>query len=177
MILSDKDIVNLIKQSKLVIKPMPKHEDIRGPHVNLHLSNKIIKYKHDTLDLRDEDTADFDHILLDDNGYKLKPNEFILGSTIEKLSIPNGYFGLIETKGNIARAGIQAHNNDGHIEPGFSGNITLEIKNNSNSNVIIYPNMVFVYLYIFKLSSECIHPYNGMYQNQEGATIYKKDRL
>ena len=175
MILSDRDIVKLIRQNKLMITPMPKHEDIKGPHVNLHLSNKIIKYKHDTLDLKDECTADFDHVLIDDSGYKLKPNEFILGSTVEKVSIPNGYFGLIETKGNIARAGIQAHNKDGHIEPGFSGNITLEIKNNSNGNIIIYSNMIFAYLYIFKLSSKCLHPYNGMYQNQEEATVYKKD--
>jgi len=175
MMLSDKDIVKLIKQNMLVIVPTPKHEDIRGPHVNLHLSNKIIKYKHDTLDLKDEYTVNFDHVLLDDGGYKLKPSEFILGSTIEKVSIPNGYFGLIETKGNIARAGIQAHNKDGHIDPGFSGNITLEIKNNSNSTIIIYPNMAFAYLYILKLSSNCLYPYNGMYQNQEGATAYKKD--
>jgi len=84
-----------------------------------------------------------------------------LSSTIEKVAIPNGYFGFIETKGNIGRAGIQAHNTDGHIDPGFSGTLTLEIKNNSNRSIIIYPGIAFVQLYIFKLSSESSNLYKG----------------
>ena len=98
-----------------------------------------------------------------------------MGSTLEKVTIPNGYFGFIETRGNIARAGIQTHNTDGHIAPGFSGNITLEIKNNSNRTIIIYPGLPFIHLYILKMTSKCLRPYSGKYQDQKGATIYKKD--
>ncbi len=83
--------------------------------------------------------------------------------------------GFIETKGNIARAGIQIHNTDGHINLGFSGNITLEIKNNSNNSIIIYPNLAFVQIYFFKATSKSLKPYNGKYQNQKGGTTYIKD--
>jgi len=175
MILSDIDIFKLIKRKKLIITPLPKEKDISGAHIELHLSNRILKYKNTTADLKDDSTFTFEEVYLNRSGYKLKPAEFILGSTIEKVTIPNGYFGFIETKGNIGRAGIQTHNTDGHIDPGFSGNLTLEIKNNSNRSIIIYPKIAFVDFYIFKLSSKCLHPYSGKYQNQKGATVYKQD--
>jgi dCTP deaminase len=176
MILSDKHILELIQKKMLVIKPTPLEKDIKCNHINLHLFNKLLKYKIKTLDLKINDPhPSTEEFIISENGFKLKSGEFLLGSTIEKVKIPNGYFGFIETKGNIARAGIQAHNTDGHVDPGFNGNITLEIKNNSRHSIIIYPNMAFVQIYFLKSSSKSINPYNGKYQNQNGATTYKKD--
>lgn len=175
MILSDKDIQNLIDSQKLRISPLPKNQDLESASVRLHLAPKILKYKESIHDLKAEGTFESEEIIIDENGYELKPGEFILGSTVEEVTIPNGYFGFIETKGNIARAGIQTHNSDGHIDPGFSGNITLEIKNNSNCPIIIYSGIAFVALYIFKMTSEAIHSYAGKYQNQKGATVFIKD--
>lgn len=176
MILSDKHILELLREKKLLIIPEPAAKDIRCNHINLYLSNKLLKYKIETLDLKKEDKDSVvEEIVISDDGYELKPGDFVLGSTIEKIGIPNGYFGFVETKGNIARAGIQTHNTDGHIDPGFTGNITLEIKNNSNHSIIIYPNMAFVQIYFFKSTSESLFPYDGKYQNQEGATTYLKD--
>lgn len=173
MILSDIDILKLIKKGKLVIEP--KVSEVKGVHIDLHLSPKILKYKGPVGNLKDTNTFKVHESTIPTNGYELKPKEFILGSTIEKVSIPNGFFGFVETKGNIARAGIQAHNTDGHIDPGFNGDITLEITNNSSRSIIIYSGIPFVQLFIFKVTSKCIHSYNGKYQNQRGPTVYKKD--
>ena len=165
MILSDREIHKLLKEKELIIKPYPKDKDIGCTHINLHLSDTILKYKNRVLNLKDNSSFKFNKIRLKKSGYKLKAEEFVLGSTLENVSIPNGYSGFIETKGNIARAGIQIHNTDGHIDPGFSGNITLEIKNNSNSSIIIYPKIPIAQLYIFKTTSKSLKPYNGKYQN------------
>lgn len=175
MVLSDKDILDLIDQKKLLISPLPKRQEVESASIRLHLSPKILKYKETVHDLRNESTFEKEEIVISEEGYELKPGEFILGSTLEEVTIPNGYFGFIETKGNIARAGIQTHNTDGHIDPGFSGNITLEIKNNSNCPIIIYSGIAFIALYIFKMTSEAVHPYGGKYQNQKGATVFIKD--
>jgi dCTP deaminase len=175
MILSDKHIFELLKNNRLIITPNPLNEDINCNRIDLHLSDKLLRYKVDTLDLRENSTDPIvEEITIAEEGYVLKPGDFFLGSTVEKVEIPNGYFGFVETKGNIARAGIQAHNADGHIDPGFVGNITLEIKNNSNHSIIIYPNIKFVQIRFLKSTSESINPYQGKYQNQEGATVYKK---
>ena len=175
MLLSDKDIIQLIKEGRLIITPLQENA-VQCASVELHLSNSLIKYNK-TLDLQDDSSVGYNRIAIGDSGYQLDPGEFVLGSTVEKVTIPNGYQGFIETHGNIARAGIQAHNADGHVAPGFSGNITLEIKNNSNQSIVIYPNLTFVQLYIFQMSSEPTKPYSGKYQNQEGATPYKKDQV
>ncbi len=173
MILSDRDIIRLLEERRLQIEPKPKN--IHCAHVNLNLSDKLRRYKGDVLDLRNEAVESYE-FLINSWGYRLKPNEFILGSTLERVSMPNGYMGFIETKGNIARAGIQIHNCDGHIDPGFSGNVTLEIKNNSGRSIIIYPEMPIAQLYIFQLSSDSLIPYNGKYQNQKGPTSYIADK-
>lgn len=176
MILSDNSIIELLENKELIIDPKPLEADIRCNHINLHLFRKLLKYKINTLDLREGKNFDLtNEIIIPVNGYQLQPGEFVLGSTVEHVAIPNGYFGLIETKGNIARAGIQAHNADGHVDPGFIGNITLEIKNNSNHVIIIYSDMAFVQFYLFQSTSKSLNPYQGKYQNQNGATVYKKD--
>ncbi len=175
MILSDADIVSLIKKNKLKIIPKVLRKNIGECHIRLHLAKKILKYKNTVGDLKKDSTFKVHESNLTEKGYKLKSKEFILGSTVEKVTIPNGYFGFVETRGNIARAGIQATNTDGHIGPGFSGNITLEITNNSNRPIIIYPKLPFVQMYVFKLTSNCLRLYNGKYQNQKGATVYRKD--
>lgn len=176
MVLSDEHIIELLERQELTIEPKPLKENIRCNHINLHLSNKLLKYNIDTLDLKTDQSGSItEEIIMSAEGYILKPGDFVLGSTVEKVGIPNGHFGFIETKGNIARAGIQAHNADGHVDPGFVGNITLEIKNNSNHSIIIYPDLKFVQIYFFKLTSKSIRPYQGKYQNQKGGTEYKKD--
>ena len=176
MILSDKSILELLKRKKLIIEPVPLDSDVKCNHINLHLSSRVLKYKVKVLDLKDNDHSFLvEEFEIPKNGFELKAGEFLLGSTVEKIQIPNGYSGFIETKGNIARAGIQTHNTDGHIDPGFIGNVTLEIKNNSHHSIVIYPNIAFVQIYFFKSTSKSINPYNGKYQNQKGATTYKKD--
>lgn len=175
MILSDKDVLGLMKEGKLSIDPFDKDELTLSGHVNLRLSPKLLQYQDKVLDLKAKEPAAVREIMMGDDGYILGPGEFLLGSTVERVSIPSDHFGFIETKGNIARAGIQAHNTDGHIDPGFSGTVTLEIKNNASHSIVIYPNIAFVQLYIFQLSSEAAHSYSGKYQNQMEATTYKAD--
>ena len=175
MILSDKDVLKLIEEGRLVISPFSKENLIESGHVNLHLASGLLKYKEGILDLSREAPHPTEELILSRSGYVLQPGEFLLGSTVEKITIPDDHFGFIETKGNIARAGIQAHNADGHIDPGFSGTVTLEIKNNAQHAIKIYAGLPFVQFYIFQLTSKARKPYHGKYQNQQKATVYKKD--
>jgi len=110
-------------------------------------------------------------------GYCLNPNEFVLGCTKEKIYIPNGYQGFIETKGNVARAGIQIHNADGHVDPGSDHVVTLEIKNNNTIPIVLFPNILICQLYIHKLTSECEKIYNGKYWGQTKPTKYIPDLI
>ena len=174
MILSDKDLIKLIKRGRLSISSFNVNTILETGHINLHLAPRLLKYKDNILDLKNNIVPLTDEIYLSESGYELKSGEFLLGSTIESISMPDDHFGFIETKGDIARAGIQVHNADGHIDPGFIGNVTLEIKNNANHSILIYSNLPFAVLYVFKLTSKQAKPYQGKYQNQTGPTVYKK---
>ena len=104
----------------------------------------------------------------------LSPGEFILGTTIEEVSISAKFAGRIETKGSIARAGIQVHNSDGHIDPGFRGHITLEITNmQRNTSIKLIPGIYVCQLFVYQLSSPTDRPYKGKYFGQDKPTPFR----
>jgi dCTP deaminase len=175
MLLSNTDIEDLISKKLLVISEFK--EDAIGPcSIDLRLDSKLVKYRTKSLDLKHFDKHNYDSVIISDEGFSLKPGDFYIGATFESIKIPNGYFGLVETKGNIARAGLQVHNTDGHIDPGTDGKITLEIKNNANHEVVIYPEMFFCQIFIFKMQSLSSKPYHGKYHQQQGPTLFIPDQ-
>ena len=117
-------------------------------------------------------------INLNDSDYTLKPNEFILGSTFEHVSIPNNISAFVDGKSSLGRLGIAVHITAGFIDAGFEGNVTLEIKNNSDKQFKLSEGMLIGQLIFFELKSECMRPYgsdglNSHYQNSEGTILSK----
>ncbi len=169
-LLSDRDLKSLLSAGKLVVEPLDKN--INPTSIDLRLGSTLIQYTDPIIRL--DTKPKYKEIDITSEGYLLAPGEFVLGMTKEIVSIPNGYQGFIETKGNIARAGIQVHNGDGHIDPGFSGNITLEICNmhRNGSSILLAPDIYVCQLFVYKLSSECDAPYKGRYSGHRKPTIY-----
>jgi dCTP deaminase len=170
MVLGKSELEKLMENSNLITPASS--EFIKNVHIDLRLSPDIYRYT-SSVDLKQNPAAEY-LTISDEHGYELKPGDFIIGSTYERVSIPEGYWGFIETKGNIARAGLSSHNTDGHIDPGYKGVVTLEIKNQNTVPVKIYPHIPFVQLFIFPIEGSA-PLYNGKYQNSTLPTIYKCD--
>ena len=64
-----------------------------------------------------------------DEPFILHPGEFVLGSTLEKITIPNTMVARIEGKSSLGRLGLLIHSTAGFVDPGFDGNLTLELAN------------------------------------------------
>jgi len=171
MWLSSFDLYMLIQEEeRLVIDPKP--DSISPASIDLKLGTRILIPKPGEIDIKDPH-IEYENIDMDDNGYLLEPGGFVLGSTLETVSMPNGYLGFIETRGNFARAGLQIHNSDGHIDPGYRGVITLELKNNSTQNDIrLYPGIKIATLYVGKTQTPSAVPYDGKYQGSKGPTPF-----
>ncbi len=112
---------------------------------------------------------------ISDDGYSLNPGEFILGSTNESVNIPVDLAARYEGKSSIGRIGLATHITAGFIDPGFSGDITLEIKNENNHPIRIFPGMKIGQLCFFELNEDVARPYGSVdlgshYQNQSGPT-------
>lgn len=101
----------------------------------------------------------------------LAPRECVLACSQGVYTMPLGYFGLIQTKGSLARMFVSATANDGQVEPGYSGKLTLELVNHSPFPVELRPGAVVAQLFMMRCSSEAAKPYSGRYQGAVGPTI------
>ena len=110
-----------------------------------------------------------------DEPFVLHPGEFVLGSTLEVVSIPDDLAARLEGKSSLGRLGLLTHSTAGFVDPGFSGHITLELSNVANLPITLWPGMKIGQLCLFQLSSAAEHPYGSAvygsrYQDQRGPT-------
>ncbi len=116
--------------------------------------------------------------------YGLKPKEFVLGTTMETLDIPKYLAAKFEGKSTLGRMGLMTHITAGFIDPGFHGELTLELYNVSENVVLLKPGMRIGQVAFMSLDKPCEYGYDetGNYQNQKGPTtafkwsVYGQDK-
>lgn len=96
----------------------------------------------------------------------LQPGEQVITCSKHSYVMPLDYFGLVQTKGTLARLFVQVTCNDGQVEPGFKGFITLEIVNLSPWTIEIPAGADVAQIYLLKCSSSASKPYHGRYVEQ-----------
>ncbi|GLY02794.1 MULTISPECIES: dCTP deaminase [Actinoplanes] len=174
MILPDWQLRDLVKSGELSIDPFD--DDAIGPtSIDLRLGPTLVTYRCEVIELgrSDPETEEFE--IDADAGFRLAPGAFVLARTLERIRMPNGYQGFLETKGDIARAGIQVHNGDGHVDPGSDHTITLEVTNLNSRPVVIRPGIRFCQIFVHRLSAPCERPYHGKYFGQIKPTAYLRE--
>jgi dCTP deaminase len=110
-----------------------------------------------------------------DEPFVLHPGEFVLGSTLEVVTIPDDLAARLEGKSSLGRLGLLTHSTAGFVDPGFSGHITLELSNVANLPITLWPGMKIGQLCMFRLTGPAEHPYGSAvygsrYQDQRGPT-------
>lgn len=166
MILSDRDIDHIIKSGKAFLVNPYNEEMLQPNSVDLTLGYELKNLHGKSIDLRC-------------GSYKLKPNEFILGSTFEKVHLPYDLCGHIDGKSSIGRLGVFIENS-GFVDSGFNGNITLEIYNASDKEFELYTGMNICQIIFESLTSPVMKPYgsrNNHYQNSEGTVLSRYEGL
>lgn len=103
----------------------------------------------------------------------LEPGAQVIACSKHIYKIPIDYLGIVQTKGTLARLFVQATCNDGQVEPGFNGYITLEFVNLSPWVVEIPVGSEVAQLYLMKCSSPAQKAYSGRYAEMalKGPTI------
>ena len=162
MILSDVDLKKLQKQ-----KCFPETCYIGPSSVDLTLSPSYAKLQSATQIINPESELTYNKFTSD--MYKMHSDEFVLASTNEYIKIPEHMAAYVEGRSSIGRLGLQIQN-AGFIDPGFEGQITLELKNQSGMEIILYEGLRICQLVYVKLSSKVETPYQGKYNKQLGAT-------
>jgi dCTP deaminase len=110
-----------------------------------------------------------------DRAFILHPGEFVLGATLERIGLPDDLVARLDGKSSLGRLGLQVHSTAGLADPGFVGQITLELSNVASLPIAIYPGMRIAQLVFERLSTPADAPYghdrlNSKYQGQSGPT-------
>jgi dCTP deaminase len=171
MILSDKTIKELIDSKQIIILPEFSHKDIRPVGIRLHLGHEILLPKPEqTVDLSGTDGIDYEKIVISDDGYILKPNQFILGTSYERFQVPRDIVCYIEGRSTIARLGLSIHCTSGIIDGNFDDprTVVFEMKNIGPTNLIIKPKLALAMLTFSKLSATIEQNSQEQYKGQNG---------
>lgn len=164
MILNDKQIQNKIRNKEIRITPTPEFDQYQPCSVDVRLSNEYLQPRNIDLDTKN-DTPSYEYMKA--NRLILPPHSFVLGSTMEKISLPPNIVARVEGRSSIGRLGLTVHVTAGFIDPGFTGNITLEIANLSNNNIVIYEDMRIAQIVFEEIETpnriygECGNKYQG----------------
>ena len=167
MILSDGDIDHIIKSGKAFLVNPYNEEMLQCNSVDLTLGRELKNLHGKCIDLKQ-------------GSYKIKPKEFILGSTFEKIYIPHDLVGHIDGKSSIGRLGIFIHVSSGFIDSGFIGNVTLEIFNASDKEFELFHGMSICQIVFETLTSPVVKPYGtrgNHYMNSEGTVLSKYEGI
>jgi dCTP deaminase len=176
VILSDHTIREEIDAGRIVIEPFSP-ECVQPSSVDLHLDRWFRVFRNHTLghiDVRQnlEELTELVSVE-DDDPFILHPGEFVLGSTLERVALPDDLVGRLEGKSSLGRLGLLIHSTAGFVDAGWDGQLTLELSNVASLPITLYPNMKIGQISFMKMTTPADRPYGSgelgsKYQGQRG---------
>lgn len=178
MILSDGSIRRLLTSGEMTIDPM---EDIQiqPASVDLRLGSSFRVLVNHTATCIDpfEAQPDLTREVLVPTGdaFVLHPGEFVLGTTVETIGLPDTLVARVDGKSSLGRWGLLIHATAGFVDSGFIGEVTLELSNVATLPVKLWPGMKIGQVSFVQLDAPSLRPYGhpelgSKYQGQRGAT-------
>ena len=178
MLLSDRDIKAEIESGRVKLDPydaeliQPSSIDVRLDRYFRVFENH--RYPHIDPAVEQPDLTR----LVETDGeepFVLHPGEFVLASTYEVVSLPDDIAGRLEGKSSLGRLGLLIHSTAGYVDPGWKGNLTLELSNVANLPIALYYGMRIGQISFFRMSSAVERPYGSpelgsKYQGQSEPT-------
>jgi dCTP deaminase len=178
VLLSDRDILAEIHAKRIVVDPYDETM-VQPSSIDFRLDRYFRVFENHRYPHIDPaaDQSDLTRMVepVGDEPFILHPGEFVLGSTLEVVTLPDDLAARVEGKSSLGRLGLLTHATAGFVDPGFSGHVTLELANVATLPIKLYPGMKIGQLCFFRLSSPAEHPYGSAkygsrYQGQRGPT-------
>lgn len=178
MVLADRTIRRLVAEGRIGIDPFddalvqPSSIDVRVDRLFRVFRNSRYPY----IDVKQpmEELTELVEIA-DSEPFILHPGEFVLGSTLERVTLPDDLVARLEGKSSLGRLGLLIHSTAGFIDPGWDGHVTLELSNVANLPITIYVGMKIGQLSFVQMTEAAETPYGSdslgsKYKGQTGPT-------
>ena len=164
LILSDRSIRAALDAGEIVVDPLadaaiqPSSIDVRVDHLFRVFANHRYPY----IDVREPQPELTELIeVVGGEPFILHPGEFVLGQTLERVALPDDLVARLEGKSSLGRLGLLIHSTAGFVDPGFSGNLTLELSNVANLPITIYEGMPIGQLSFMRMDGAVEVPYGA----------------
>lgn len=178
VILSDRDLRAEISAGRIIIEPFDE-ACVQPSSIDVKVHNLFRVFRNHSAGVLDvkKDLTDLTELVEvpDDGVFMLHPGEFVLGSTLERVAVPNDLVARVEGKSSLGRLGLLIHSTAGFIDAGFDGHVTLELANVANLPITLYPGMKIGQISFMRMTSPAEKPYGSgaqgsKYQGQRGPT-------
>ena len=180
VILSDRTLREQLDAGRIVIDPFDESL-IQPSSIDVRISNLFRVFRNHTRGVIDVklDMVDLTELIEIPGGseepFMLHPGEFVLGSTLERIGVPDDLVGRVEGKSSLGRLGLLIHSTAGFIDAGFDGHITLELANVASLPITLYPGMKIGQVSFMQMTTTADNPYGkgasgSKYQGQRGPT-------
>ena len=164
MVLSDRTIREEIESGRIVIDPF-EASNVQPSSVDVRVDRKLRVFhnaRYPYIDVRQpmDDLTELVEVS-DDEPFILHPGEFVLGQTLERVTLPNDLVARLEGKSSLGRLGLLIHSTAGFVDSGFSGNLTLELSNVANLPITIYHGMPIGQISFMRMDGPVERPYGS----------------
>ncbi|MBS5002365.1 dCTP deaminase [Holdemania filiformis] len=167
MILSDKTLQAMLSAGTLTITPLIE-DQIQPASVDIRLGNTFSVVEDSPSGMINMEN-EIRYKTITSESYILLPNQFVLATTMEYFDLPDDLTAFVEGRSSLGRMGLFIQN-AGWVDPGFKGEITLELYNANRCAIELKAGRRIGQLVFAKKDAPTLHPYNGKYQGQKGAT-------
>ena len=178
MVLSDRSIREALAAGRISIDPFDE-ELVQPSSVDVRCDHRFRVFhpgRYPFIDVK-QAMPDLTELVEIDDGraFILHPGEFVLGATLERISLPDDLVARLDGKSSLGRLGLLIHSTAGFIDPGFDGHITLELSNVANLPITIFPRMKIGQISFLAMTTPADRPYGSgalgsKYQGQRGPT-------
>ena len=167
MILSDVTIMEMLKAGTLEISPLTEGQ-IQPASVDIRLGDTFSVVEDSSTGIISLE-KEIKYKTIQTDTYLLLPGQFVLATTMEYFALPDNLTAFVEGRSSLGRMGLFIQN-AGWVDPGFRGEITLELFNANRCAIELKCGRRVGQLVFAEMDRDALHPYNGKYQGQRGAT-------
>jgi dCTP deaminase len=172
VVLSDRTIRSEIESGRIEIDPYDASM-IQPSSIDVRVDRKFRVFhnaRHPFIDVR-QPMEDLTELVVaeGDRPFILHPGEFVLGQTLERVTLPDDLVARLEGKSSLGRLGLLIHSTAGFVDSGFSGNLTLELSNVANLPITIYHGMPIGQISFMRMDG----PVESPYGSRETASKYQ----
>lgn len=166
MIISDLSLQKMLNEGSIVVEPLEDYQ-VQPASIDLRLGDHFLTVDEHAMGLISMDEP-ITYREINRDEIIIPPKSFILATTMEYIKLPDNMTAFVEGRSSIGRMGLFIQN-AGWVDPGFEGEITLEIFNANSLPIKLHAGRRICQLVFAEMDQTTTNPYRGKYQGQRKA--------